>query len=83
MKHNLRRHEIIGIILLFLAGTSFGIGLYITVWGASRPIFYGSLDYLLSGKEFLLFPVFFGSAAVLWVLGQIELKEVLPGKRKW
>ena len=82
MKHNLRKHEIIGLILIFLAGTSFGIGLYIALWSAFRPIFYGSLDYLLSGKEFLLFPIFFGSAAVLWVLGKIELKGVLPGKRK-
>ena len=83
MKHNLRKHEIIGLILIFLAGTFFGVGLYIIFWAANRPIFYGSLDYLLSGKEFLLFPIFFGSAAILWVLGQIELKEIMPGKKRW
>lgn len=82
MKHNIRIHEVIGLILIFLAGTSFGVGLYITIWSAIRPLFYGSMDYLLSGKEFLLFPLFFGSSAVLWVLGKIELKEVLPGKRR-
>ena len=82
MKHNLRKHEFIGLILIFLAGTFFGLGLYITIWGANRPIFYGSLDFLIIGKEFLLFPIFFGSAALLWVLGKIELKDVLPGKRR-
>jgi len=82
MKHNLRKHEIIGLILLFLAGTTFGIGLYIIMWGANRPIFYNSLDYLLRGKEFLLFPIFFGASAVLWSLGKIELKDILPGKRR-
>ena len=80
MRHNLRKHELIGLILVFLAGTSLGLGLYITFWGANRPIFYGSLDFLLSGREFLLFPLFYGSAAVLWTLGQIELKDVAPGK---
>lgn len=82
MVSNLKRHEIIGIILIFLAGTSFGIGLYITIWGANRPLFYGSLDFLLKGNEFLLFPLFYGVAALLWVLGKIELKEALPGRGK-
>lgn len=82
MKHNLRRHEMIGLILVFLAGTCLGIGLYITFWGANRPLFHDSIDYLIKGKELLLFPLFYGSAALLWSLGQIELKEARPGKKR-
>jgi hypothetical protein len=82
MTSNLRTHEIIGLTLQFLAGTLFGVGMYIAVWGASRPIFYGSLEYLIQGKEFLMFPLLFGTSAVLWSLGAIELKEALPGKNR-
>ena len=82
MKHNLRQHEIMGLVLIFLSATAFGIGLYITIWAAIRPLYYGSLDYLLSGKEFFLFPLFFGAAGLLWVLGKIELKEAQPGKKR-
>lgn len=82
MQHNLRRYELIGLILIFLAGTSLGIGLYMVIWGANRPLFYGSLDHLIKGKELLLFPLFFGTSALLWVLGKIELREALPGKKK-
>lgn len=84
MVSNLKRHEVIGIILIFLAGTCIGIGLYITVWGANRPLFYGSLDSLIGGREFLLFPLFYGIGALLWVLGNIELREAMPGRgKKW
>lgn len=61
-----------------------GIGLYVVLWGANRPLFYGSLDQLIRGREFLLFPLFFGLGALLWVLGKIELREAMPGKkRRW
>jgi hypothetical protein len=82
MVSDLKRHEIIGLIMIFCAGSLIGLGLYITFWGANRPIFYGSIDYLISGKEFLLFPLFYGLGFVLWALGHIELKEAMPGKRK-
>tara|TARA_Y100000310_G_scaffold345764_1_gene469571 strand:- start:4550 stop:4867 length:318 start_codon:yes stop_codon:yes gene_type:complete len=82
MKHNLKRHEVIGLLMIFAAATSFGIGLYITFWAAIRPIFYNSVEYLLSSKEFILFPVFYGSAGLLWVLGKIELKGTIPGKKR-
>ncbi len=81
-QHNLRKHEVLGLIFIFIAASLFGLGLYLTFWGANRPIFYGSLDYLLKGKELLLFPLLYGTAAVLWVLGSIELKEATPGKRR-
>jgi len=79
---NLRKHEVVGLILVFLSGCLLGIGLYITFWGANRPLFHGSLDFLIHGKEFLLFPLFYGFGFVLWSLGQIELKEALPGKKR-
>jgi len=81
-RHNLRKHEVLGLIFIFIAASLFGLGLYLTFWGANRPIFYGSLDYLLKGKELLIFPLLYGTAAVLWVLGSIELKEAMPGKRR-
>ncbi|MBI4150374.1 hypothetical protein HY488_03145 [Candidatus Woesearchaeota archaeon] len=81
-RHNLRKHEILGLLFLFFAASLFGLGLYLIMWGANRPIFYGSLDYLLNGKELLLFPLLFGTAAVLWALGSIELREATPGKRR-
>ncbi len=80
--HNLRRHELLGLSFIFIAASLFGLGLYLVVWGANRPIFYGSLDYLVKGKELLLFPLLFGTAAVLWALGGIELREATPGKRR-
>jgi len=84
MGHNLQTYEIIGLILIFLGGTTLGIGLYVVLWGANRPLFYGSLDQLIRGREFLLFPLFFGLGALLWVLGKIELREAMPGKkRRW
>jgi|TARA_B100001964_G_C13781481_1_gene400456 hypothetical protein len=84
MVSNFRRHEIVGMIQIFLAATFFGIGLYITFWTALRPLYYGSLDYMISGKEILLFPLFYGVSALLWILGKIELKEALPGRgKKW
>lgn len=84
MQHNLRKYELIGLLLIFLSGTSLGIGIYIASWGANRPLFYGSLEHLIKGRELLIFPLFFGTAALLWALGHIELREAMPGKkRKW
>jgi len=83
MKHNLRKHEVIGLILIFLAATSIGIGIYLTLLGAiGRPLLHQSSDYFIKGKEFILFPIFFGIGAILWALGRIELKEALPGKNR-
>lgn len=78
----IERHEAIGLLLIFLSGTCLGIGLYITFWGANRPLLFGSIGYLIKGKEFLLFPLFYGIGFVLWALGQIELKEMKPKKKK-
>ncbi len=81
MKHNLRRHEVMGLVLVFLSATLIGIGIYLTILGAiGRPLLMQSSDYFLKGKEFVLFPIFYGLGAVLWEMGKIELKEVKPGK---
>lgn len=83
IKTNLRRHEIIGLIMIFFAGTLFGIGLYFTFVGAVRPLFYGGDPaYLIRGKEYLLFPLFYGLAFLLYSLGKIEIKEAMPGKNR-
>ncbi|HLC98529.1 MAG TPA: hypothetical protein VJC00_00805, partial [Candidatus Nanoarchaeia archaeon] len=67
-------------IFIFLAATSIGIGIYLTLMGAiGRPLLRQSTDYFLKGKEFILFPLFYGIGAVLWELGKIEIKEAVPG----
>jgi hypothetical protein len=80
MGSNFRKHELIGLLMVFMGGTLLGFGLYLIMWGANRPLFYGSLQFLMSGREYLVFPVFFGVGLVLLALGQIELKEAVPGK---
>lgn len=83
MKHNVKKHEFIGLALIFLAATSIGIGLYFTLMGAiGRPLLHQSSDYFLGKKEMLLFPIFYGVGALLWAIGKIELKEALPGKNR-
>ena len=83
MKHNVRIHEFIGLILIFLGATCFGIGLYLTLVGAiGRPLLHQDSDYFLKLKDFVLFPIFYGIGALLWSLGKIELKEALPGKNR-
>lgn len=80
MKSNLRKHELIGLILVFISWTSLGYGVYIIMWAINRAIFYGGSEYLLHGKELLAIPLFFGSAAIFSALGHIELKEAVPGR---
>lgn len=83
MKHNLRTHEVIGLVLVFLGATSLGIGLYLTLLGAiGRPLLHQSSDYFIKFKEFILFPIFYGVGALLLSLGGIELKEAMPGKNR-
>lgn len=78
----MRKHEILGLVYQFIGATSFGFGLYFTVVLAVRPLLYNSAAYSASGNEWLLFPLFFGLAGLLWTLGGIELKEALPGHRR-
>ena len=80
VKHNLKYHELVGLILLFVGTTWLGLGVYATILGANRFL----VDYipLISGSELLIFPIFYGLGAVLIALGGIELREVLPGKNR-
>lgn len=82
MKSNLRKHELIGLFMIFLGGTLIGLGLYSAFWVAVRPLYYGSLGHQISSREFLMFPMFFGLGLVMYVLGNIELKEAMPGKKR-
>lgn len=78
VKHNLKYHEIVGLLLLFVGSTWLGVGLYATILGANRFL----VDYLplLSGSELLIFPIFYGLGAILVALGRIELRGVIPGR---
>ena len=82
MKSNLKKHELIGLLMVFFSGTLIGLGLLGTFWLANRPLILGANAPLVTGKEILLFPLFYGLGFILWVLGNIELKEAMPGKRR-
>ena len=75
---NVKRHEAIGLLLIFSGTTWLGLGLYFTILAAERLLI--SNLPLISGKELLLFPLFYGVGALITVLGNIELKEAKPGK---
>ena len=78
VKQNLRKHEVLGLVYQFLGATCIGIGIYWSMWAAVRTLHYRSLT-LVSGSEWLLFPLLFGMGGILWSLGSIELKEAEPG----
>lgn len=77
-KRNLRWHEVLGLFYQFLGATSIGYGIYVAVWIATRSI-YLRQTILVSGWEWLYFPLLFGIGGVLWSLGGVELKEASPG----
>ena len=80
MKLNLKTHEHIGLFLIFVGATWLGLGLYGTLLAANRLLL--SEVPLISGKDLLIFPIFYGLGALLLVLGNIELRKALPGKRR-
>ena len=82
LKSNLKVHELIGLVMVFLSGSLLGLGLYLTFWGANRPLLFEDINKLLSGKEYIIFPMFYGLSFILWSLGQIELKEARPGRKR-
>ena len=82
MRSNLKKHEFIGLVMIFLSGALFGLGLYMTFWAANRPLYYSSLDYLIKTDEIVFLMVIYGLAMILGALGQIELKEALPGSKR-
>lgn len=79
VKHNLKAHEHIGLFLVFIGASWIGMGLYSTLLAANRLVAEMSL---ISGKELIMIPLFYGLGALVLVLGSIELREVLPGKNR-
>lgn len=79
-KTNLKHHEGIGLFLIFVGATWLGFALYGTLLAGNR-ILVTQLP-LISGKELLIFPIFYGLGALLMTLGWIEIKELMPGKRR-
>ncbi len=80
MKHNLKKHEHIGLFLIFVGATWLGFAIYGTILAGNRMLI--PQMPLLAGKELLIFPLFYGISALLIVLGEIELREALPGKNR-
>jgi len=78
MKTNLKTHEHIGLFLIFAGATWLGFGIYGTLLAANRLLL--AEVPLISGRELLIFPIFYGLGALMLAFGKIELKEALPGK---
>jgi hypothetical protein len=78
MKTNLKKHELAGLFLVFVGSTWLGIGLYSTLLAANR-ILLANVP-LISGKDLIIFPLFYGLSALMFVMGKIELREAMPGK---
>jgi len=76
----MKKHEHIGLFLVFLGATWLGFALYGTLLAANRMLV--PQMPLIAGKELLIFPLFYGFATVLLVLGTIELRELMPGKNR-
>lgn len=80
MNHNMKKHEHMGLFLVFLGATWLGFAIYGTLLAANRMLVQNMP--LIAGKELLIFPMFYGFGAILLVLGTIELREVKPGKNR-
>ncbi len=75
--HNVKMHEFIGLLMIFIGTTWAGYGLYLIM-------LYSNL-ILIPGQELIKAlhgPVFVGLGVVIAVLGSIELREILPGKNR-
>ena len=78
-KKNLKIHELIGMILIFVGASWLGLGIYSTMLASNRLL----VDIpLLSTNQLLIFPVFYGLGALLIAFGTIELKHTLPGRNR-
>jgi len=80
MVHNLRKHEHMGLLFVFVGATWLGFALYGTILAGNRMLI--EQMPLIAGMELLIFPLFYGIGALLLALGTIELKEALPGKNR-
>ena len=80
MQHNMRKHEHVGLLLVFLGATWLGIGLYDTLLVANKILLENAT--LIGGREMFIFPLFYGIGAVLFMMGIIELRELQPGKNR-
>jgi hypothetical protein len=78
----MRKHEYIGLGMIFLSGILLGLALYMTFWAAIKPLYYSSLNYLIKWHELLFLMFIYGISFVLGALGKIEIKEALPGSKK-
>ncbi len=78
----MKKHEFIGLIMIFFSGALMGLGLYMTFWAAIRPLYYSSLNYLIKWHEILFLMLIYGMSFLLKALGRIEIKEALPGSKQ-
>jgi len=80
VKFNLKQHEHIGLLLVFIGASWLGFAVYGTMLAANRLLIPNMP--LIAGRELFIFPLFYGFGALLLMLGHIELREAMPGKKR-
>ena len=80
VKHNMRIHELIGLLQIFVGAIWLGFGLVSAMIIANKILIPGAQIYGLMDVVSII--LFFGPGAVLIMLGIIEVREVLPGKNR-
>ena len=80
VKHNMRIHELIGLLQIFVGAIWLGFGLVSVMIIANKILIPGAQIYQL--MDIIAIILFFGPGAVLIMLGIIEVREVLPGKNR-
>ena len=63
VKHNLKKHELMGLGLVFVGATWLGFALYGTMLAANRLLL--AQVPLIAGKELFIFPLFYGFGSLL------------------
>ena len=76
----MRKHEHMGLLLIFIGAAWLGWTFYTTLlivngisMGLPAP----------TGLRWALIPIFYGLGATIFMLGTIEIKELLPGKNRY
>ncbi len=78
VRHNMKFHEHLGLLFIFIGVSWIGLGFYISTLNAIAFSGGGAI----SGNALLYIPLFYGLGSVITYLGIIELREVLPGKNR-
>ena len=79
MAYNMRKHELLGLSLVFVGTALIGLTLLNSLLVAVT-VNQGMLPP--QGLQKMLIPILYGIGATILMLGVIELRDVLPGKNR-